>query len=55
MKIYSKSKGLIGISDNNGFLVDNYADGGVVFPAAPTDEPLLPSNLIVSFAKTSDL
>ncbi|HAI42195.1 MAG TPA: hypothetical protein DCM40_30835 [Maribacter sp.] len=43
------------LSDNSGFLIDNYADGGVSFPAAPTDDPLLPSDLVVSFAKTSNL
>ena len=42
-------------SNDSGFLVDNYSDGGVTFPSAPTDEPLLPSNLTVSYAKTSDL
>jgi len=42
-------------ADDGGFLVDNYTDGGVTFPSAPTDDPLLPSNLVVSFAKTSDL
>jgi len=42
-------------SDDSGFLVDNYTDGGLTFPSAPTDEPLLPSNLTISYAKTSDL
>jgi hypothetical protein len=42
-------------SDDSGFLVDNYTDGGLTFPAAPTDEPLLPSDLTISYAKTSDL
>ena len=42
-------------SNDSGFLVDNYSDGGVSFPSAPTDEPLLPSNLTVSYAKTSNL
>ncbi len=42
-------------SDDSGFLVDNYTDGGLTFPAAPTDDPLLPSDLTISYAKTSDL
>ena len=42
-------------SNDSGFLVDDYSDGGLTFPSAPTDEPLLPSDLTVSFAKTSDL
>ena len=42
-------------SDDSGFLVDDYTNGGLTFPSAPTDEPLLPSNLTISYAKTSDL
>ena len=42
-------------SNDGGFLVDDYTDGGLTFPAAPTDEPLLPSDLTVSYAKSSNL
>jgi len=40
-------------SNDDGLLIDNYSD--VTFPSAPTDEPLLPSDLTISYAKTSDL
>ena len=40
-------------SNDDGLLIDNYSD--VTFPSAPTDDPLLPSDLTISYAKTSDL